>query len=802
MLTRRQMAAVAPVLHDAVLLRDGTYHLRLAPGLDLPLYSGEEPVRSFDEGWRPGAVLTLFRPLLVLEFLHEGGRGAFWLLDDTGRFIGNDILRLPARLLDLIRLRLAPVLSWLQLAGEPDFSCAPPASATAFLALHPDVRREIARAASGPDREMPSDRALAGPSRPGPGSGDAAPDMRRTIIDAGRLPTLNPGWRIADACTLFAPIVVLELVDEQGHEGVWYADCNGAYLGNDALQLVGPLRTYLQARCAAMFAELWDCVIIAPTQAPDGDLALFLSCPASMRIDLLNFHLSCGDEPPPASHRWVLTEPPPPAMSYTVATSTGRVVLDPDHTAAACMTFLRSELFRLVDVGSMIWPSPVDGRRIETAGRALYLDDACFAYQVHDDRHDLTFYVFAMAGFFRTFALYFPAADLVVAMDQGQMAGADIYTRTARPLLLRHVATFGTDLVQALVQEPGEIVHAFRGYAAIHLGHFVWQDLSGVSYLVDAFPPDRLPRFLVFDSQHHPEIYGPIDEIFPELDGKVERIDHSLNEHVRAFYRACMRVIKSTGISVPAQVGRRIVAALRQSARWRQPVARAAAAHASGPVILLGLRIGNRTIEDMEGFVRRLIRMLIAEVGRVTVVIDGHNSAGDAPGATYASFGDTLTGGSTFMQRELEIAEALVGEFAGSPASIVSTIERPIQESVIWCSEADLFVAPWGAALAKYRWVCNTPGLTTIGRWNLEHRHDVAIYHHPGAMEQPTPLLFNAVEAAEDVAGPNASESEHSRSNYRLDEAPVFAQIRGLVAEHARRREGQGSALDPLKAEP
>ncbi len=778
------------------MLVDGCYRLRLAPGRDLPLTNGGMPVRSFADGWRPGVVLTLFQPLLVLEFVHENRGGGFWLLDATGRFVGNDIQRLPARLLDILRLRAEPVLSWLQAMAEPGLPCMPPASITAFLSIHPDIRREIAKAVREPDGEVPSDRVLAGPSTPDPTAGRASPDISQTIMEAGLLPALNPGWRIAAICSVFAPVIVVELVNEQGQEGVWYVDRGAAYLGNNARQLTGALRTHLQACCAAMFADVWDCVIMAPTQTPAGDLATFMSCSGVTRIDLLNFHLACGDVPPAASHRWVLTEPPPPAMSYTVPCSSGPVVLDPDHTAAACRHFLRSELFALLDRGAMGWPSPVDGRRVETQGRALYLDDTCFAYQVHDDRHDLTFYVFAMAGFFRTFALYFPAADLVVASDASQMQGADIYTGAARPLLLSHVMRFGTDLVQALVQEPGEIVHAFRGYPAIHLGHFVWQDLSGVSYLVDAFPQDRLPRFLVFDSQHHPEIYGPIDEIFPELEGRVVRLAHSLNEHVARFYRARMRVIKSTGIAVPAQVGHRVVAALRRSEHWRRPVARAAAARAAGPVILVGLRVGNRTIEDMEGFAGRLIRMLIEELGAVTIVIDGHNGIGDASGATYASFGDTLTGGSTFMQRETEIASALARDFANSPATIIDNVARPIQESVIWCSEADLFVAPWGAALAKYRWLCNTPGLTTIGRWNLQHRNDVSIYHHPAAMEAPTPLLLNDAEAAEDVAGADATESEHSRSNYRLDEPLVFAQVRQLVREHARREAPAQRSVD------
>ncbi len=793
MLTRTEAAGLSPLVHDAVEPGPDGYRLRLGPGLVLALVKDDAPVRDFVEGWIPGALLTLFRPLLVLEFRHGSGRAGFWLLDGDGRFIGNDIAGLPAPLLDIVRSRTAPALSWLQATGTPGMPCDPPDAVRALLGLLLDLRREIARAAQPPNVPPPPDAVL---ERVLPAAPDALGWLRgRDIAQDGHVMVLGPGWRIDRVETRLAPVIALELLHEDGHAGIWYVDRDARYLGNNAQQLAGPFRTALRSACAALFDRLWDRVILAPTLPPDPELAWLLGCTPGLRCDLLGFHLAV--EPDRPALTWILTDTLPPAMRYTVPSAGGgRIVLDPDHTRALCLQFLRSELFRLVERGTMSWPSPVDGHRIEAPARTLYLDDQCFAYQVHDERHGLTFYVFAMAGFFRTFAVYFPAADLLVAQDEGHMGGARPYCERARGRLLQHAAQFGPELIAALLQPDGEVVHAFRGFPAIHLGHFVWQDLSGVSYLVDAFPSEKLPRFYVFETRHHPELYGPIDEIFPELAGKVVRLDHTLNAHVGTFYRERQRVIKSTGISVPAQVGTRIVAALRRAPRWADVAARAAAAAAAGPVVLVGLRIGNRTVEDMQGFAHALISMLADAVGPLTVVIDGHNSAGDAPGATYASFGDNFSGGTTFLQRELAITAFLRRAFAGSAVTIVDNIGRPIPESVLWCAQADFFVAPWGAALAKYRWVCNTPGLTTVGRWNLENRHDLSIYHHPGAMENPTPLLFNAPEAAEDLAGTEAGADEQDRSNYRLDQAMVFEQVRGLIETYVRPRADR-AALQP-----
>ena len=64
-------------------------------------------------------------------------------------------------------------------------------------------------------------------------------------------------------------------------------------------------------------------------------------------------------------------------------------------------------------------------------------------------------------------------------------------------------------------------------------------------------------------------------------------------------------------------------------------------------------------------------------------------------------------------------------------------------------------------------------------------------------MENPTPLLFNAVEAVEDLAGTEAGADVQDRSNYRLDLPMVFEQVRGLVEAHVRPRAGR-AALQPV----
>ncbi|MGI4794069.1 MAG: hypothetical protein ACRYG8_08310 [Janthinobacterium lividum] len=780
MLTREQLAMLAPILTDAIIHRDGIYHLRLTLDYEVPIVNGAGPLTQFAEGWVPSLVFTLFQPMLLLEFRHASGRAGYWLLDMSGRFIVNAFSTLPPHLLDIVRMRGRPIVHWLQAMSEPGVPCMQPPSVDAALALHLDTLRDLAQTISTLDKlPMPTDQMLERQPDTEPVAARVEPAGDMVIQQLGAPVPLRPGWRVSYVTTLLAPLVILELLHEDGHQGVWYVDRQMNLLANSAIQLTGRHRDHLTSLTAGLFGELRERVIMAPPLPLSPFLQLFLSMARLTRDDLLTFYFTTSGLNERETLTWAADVPPVAPLAYAATvTGGGKVLLDPGHCTAACMHFLRSELFRQVESGVMMWPSPVDGQMFEVVPRTFYIDDLCFAYQMYDARHGLTFYLFAMEGFFRGFSIYIPSVDLVVAMNAQHLSVTKRYTAKAGQLLLRHLALY-EETAAAILEPPAEVVHSFRGYHAIHLGHFIWQDLSGISYLVDAFPLEKLPRCYVFDTQHHPEIYGPIDEIFPELAGKVVRLDKTFVSHIPQFYRERISVIKSTGISVPAQVGRRIIAAFRRSERWADPVARAAEAYASGAVVIVGLRIGNRTVDDMGAFTERLVAMLASELGRVTIVIDGHNSVSDEPGGTYASFGDTLSGGSTFMQRELAIAQSLERIYAGSDVTIVNNIDRPVQESVIWCSQANFFVAPWGAALAKYRWVCNTPGLATVGRWNLENRSDLAIYHHPGAMDNPTLMMFNAPEAATDLLKPD--DIHIDRSNYYLDEIMVFAQVRDLI---------------------
>jgi hypothetical protein len=133
---------------------------------------------------------------------------------------------------------------------------------------------------------------------------------------------------------------------------------------------------------------------------------------------------------------------------------------------------------------------------------------------------------------------------------------------------------------------------------------------------------------------------------------------------------------------------------------------------------------------------------------------------------------------------------------------IVNLIGETIAASIFWCNRSEFFVTPWGAGLAKYRWVCNKPGVVTAGPTYLRTAgdHTIHLYDSEEFMDRPTPLLFTAAADAEDV--PDAPSpvpiNDNARVNYRVRYEAVFALIRRLLNSNIPDQQPRSQGLRPI----
>ncbi len=802
--------------------------LRLAGALRLPVLRDGAPVPSFVPGWRPDGLSLLFYPTAILQFRHVAGGSAYWLLDAGFAYLGSDVRELPDRARAGVARRVASIAAFLNGLGEDSIPYRIPDDVTSFLMLAEATRREIL-ASFGHSWPTRCEGAASAHTVPAAsfvstvrtdattGRHFVGAERGRELLARREPVILQPGWRIACVSSLFFPVFVADLRHEDGRTAYWFFDRHGGYIIDRWDLLPEPHRSTVAAYAATMLEDLWQDIVAHPGDRTRDHVAAFLALPASARHAIFDLRHSPPD-PAAATATWTLTDPPSETTAYVAQTEAGAALLQRGALERALSRNLQGQNIVLANEGRVSWPSVVDSGELEASGFALLLDSLCFAYRVQDLQRGFTFYVIAYGGHFRTFGIYLPENNLLVARDAAALRSMLEYHPDYRLHLLRHAVDLGDAMLEGFGKPQGAIYHSFRGHAAMQIGHFIWQDLSGVSALLDGLRPGRVPSFLVPDSDRKPEIFGPIDAIFPGLQGHVVRTDGCFASLLPALYREHARVIKATSMFVPRAVGSAVLAAYKASPALRALVARCHdTRRTAGLVVLVGLRMGNRTFVDMRSSAMALIDVVIDACPDAVIVIDGQNAD---PDAVYDSWGDSAAPENRFLRQEIDIARELAEHAAARGVTLINVIGRPIAESVLWCDAADFFVAPWGAALAKYRWICSKPGLVVTGRWNLLHRSDLAIYHGEAFNERPAAMWFNEAGTVEDVVDAGEADvTRLERSNFRVDMAALQRQLvallkqsRAAIPDHdagtpaasegmERRRQG-ALPLDPIKGKP
>ena len=791
------MDLLPPLIRQPVHAGEAGLELRLPGRHPVPIRRGTEPVLSFEPGWQADSLFTLFDPVWVLVLRHEAGHVASWhLASDGSMTVAVSHRPEPERL--RFRRRLEPAALWLRMAPGAAIRLPVPDAVRAYAALPAPVRREVE-----PLLGLDCSTEAAASREPPAGSwpaGDAAPlllerigDSRSyrignpgrllPVTDGGRVAELGPGWEVESVQAAFAPLLALVLRHADGWQAAWFVDLDARLVGHHAGALSPSHQAHVLRVAGGLLRTLWDCVVLDKGVLPPDLRALSGGLAPADLDTLVQAHLRDAGQDRDTLV-WALDQPMPEGTGYLVPTDTGLRGLDPEQVRACLAPRLHEEMDRLLRTGRMCWPSPVDGASVESDGFALMLDLHAFAYRFRQDSTGLVFLVVCVGGYFSNLALYFPTADLLVAANRN-LAGDCAPFRRGREMLLRHLLRFGPDLSAGAAVPPDPTVQQFFGACADHIGHYVWQDLCGMSYLLRAVADHgRLPQLHLFEQPHTTDYFGPVEQVFPMFENRTTRHAERFVGGQGRFYRRNQRVIKYTATTVPFELGRSVIDCAERvpglaDARREADAARARPA----PVVLLGIRVGSRTLDDLHAFYAALVLRLGQLFPGCTVVLDGMNDALDRGRAVEPG---TSPGG--ILEKEFALADGLARVAERAEVRFVDLINRSALRSVLWCSRTDAFIAPLGAALAKYRWICNTPGLVLSSRWNLEHRADLHIYDSAEHMERPTEVLFNALDQVRDTTPFRPSGHHDGHSNFVVDRLAVFAAFTDLVRRHSAAR--------------
>jgi hypothetical protein len=353
--------------------------------------------------------------------------------------------------------------------------------------------------------------------------------------------------------------------------------------------------------------------------------------------------------------------------------------------------------------------------------------------------------------------------------------------------VLCHALEHGRALLPALARGASGFASVMRSLG-LHIGHQIWNELSGIERAL-ATHPDALPDWIVLNAANGAELFGPIDQMFPELEGRVDRSLNTLHEMIDHAYRSDLFLLRITSDLVTTALRTRIRDLAVNSEAGRQ--ARSAAkrmARRAAPVVLFGLRVENRTLAEMKPFLDRFVAFVADRHPGAVIVFDGHNSvAGGSsgkPAGIIRSHGERA-GGPQPIEVERSLVAAVRDDARTLDVTVADTIGQPIASSIGWCDAADCFVSIWGASLAKYRWVCNRPGFVMTSRANLAERTDLHIYDAPRYIEDPTPMQFVSADAVTDDGDATPlvpMPGQPLYFNFRVDEDQVLSAIGDMLA--------------------
>ena len=588
-----------------------------------------------------------------------------------------------------------------------------------------------------------------------------------------------PGWRPTGLYTGLAPLLLLEFAHDGGGRGVWFLDHRLNRIGGEVGDLPPSMLGLLRQHATPLLRRLLDQVLTSQTPSLDPRLLDFLSLDQAIRVSITQ---SCRDGllPTPLVDRLDHLALQP--MFFTAADGRLRAI-ERSRLLAALEVEWQDHQTSCLLAGRLVWPSPIDGAELQSDG-SLPLDDFHILYRFTDRAAGLVFFVAIAEHEAHAVAVWFPSMNLMLSRNDHDRVAAATQVHPRLTWLVDHVVRWADVLVPYLARKASRFASVMRAYPAVHLGHQIWNELSGIDYAVRDIP-DALPTWLVLGPDQGVELYGPIDQLFPELAGRVNRSLHDTAEMTGWAYRNDVFILRVTRSTVSAGLRDRIQARVRRMPATREVARVLAGRDAPGsPVILFGLRVENRTLADLGGFLRAFATYLARRYPNAMLVLDGHNARGEvAGGRVIKSHGEH--GGGSPIDVERALVATLRTAMAGAPLIVLDTIGRPLSYSLAWAGACHCFVSIWGAGLAKYRWVCNKPGYVLSNRSNLTARPDLRIYDAPEYMDDPTALVMvDAALVQDDPAAPQLlpyGASQPSYVNFHVDIDHILPRIGALI---------------------
>jgi hypothetical protein len=587
------------------------------------------------------------------------------------------------------------------------------------------------------------------------------------------LRNLGPGWYFHSLNIAFAPVLLFELVHDNGNRATWFFDSTPKYVGNKIEDLPPNLRDTFKRKTTLLLHALVSPLLGPALPISTTTAAGFFSVSEIARHQILE---AFGNVLMPTAQYVLLSNFP----DHLVATPQGAdgpvTLISRNAVAAALREDFQDRLLAAVTDGYLSWPSIVNGRLIPVSA-ALCFHHFSYAYRVEEPTSGHVYFVLASEHNARLIGIYLPAEGMIVCVDDWSMQCVQTSFHDLVASVINYFSRFGETL-SAQLRRPGP-KHVAASMRETHLGHHLWNELSGLEALAVAKPLSELPQVIPLGGRAT-NCFGPLIDLYPEFADKVQEQLLSERNIIDYANDNDLLLARFTRMYVSANLRNRVINYMARTNDFQ--MALAARSAFPGPVMLIGLRVENRTVINLVQFLNDLIDHISRVAPGTTVVLDGQNRRDDM--APLGSFADQLAVRSP-LDVEAELCERVMAAAAGKAVQVVTTTGHTVANSLGWIVAAECFIAIWGAGLAKYRWIGNKPGLILSSHFHLTNPAEISIYHLPSMMETPTPVIFATADCVNDdfeaaqlvpVAGPR-------HVSFHVDESLFFPQVTAFLNE-------------------
>lgn len=155
--------------------------------------------------------------------------------------------------------------------------------------------------------------------------------------------------------------------------------------------------------------------------------------------------------------------------------------------------------------------------------------------------------------------------------------------------------------------------------------------------------------------------------------------------------------------------------------------------------VVFGLRFENRTWLNQKEGLLEISEYIAQNTKNLTIIIDGHDII-NSTGKHHASHQESPD--ANINQLETNLFNILSEKYHNTNIKVIDAVSLSIDCTVNLISKSDFFIAPWGAGLAKYKWISNIPGIIFTSQWNLKNKRDLKIYESDSFRERATPSLY------------------------------------------------------------